>query len=71
MVVTGSYTFMANPQKTYENDAPRKMEYAVLVVNLDHVMITSRSGQSLRLDIEAAQALALVLRDTILVERFK
>lgn len=71
MVIPGTYTFMANPMKSFDKDPPSKMEYAVLVVLESHVVITNRSGQTMRLDMDAAQALALVLRDTVLVEKFK
>ena len=64
MVIEGIHTFMANLAKDKWN--PPRMEYATLQVRADHIVITNRSGDNLRLDMDAAQALAMVLKATVL-----
>lgn len=67
MILKGKYTFIATPQQNVDpKKGPTKMEYGTLVVEDDHVMITNRCGVQMRLDMNAAQALGLVLRDTVL-----
>lgn len=67
--------FAVTPQqKTFRNDAPKKLERASITFDSDptthkpFARITNRSGEVLRLDQDALVGLALVLRDEFLID---
>lgn len=57
-------TFIANLARDSWN--PPRLERATIEFFPDYVVITNRSKEKLRLDTDAAMALALVLRDRLL-----
>lgn len=68
--------FLVNPERPQGRDAPRRIERATLtlgavdpVTRTPYVTVRNRAGAELRLDIDAAIGLALVLREEYLRDR--
>lgn len=67
-VVATTVDFAVNVRHTYKGDTPSTIERAsVAFHSTGQIVIRNRSGDELRLDADAAVALAILLRDTLLV----